>query len=225
MGIRSIAGFAVALVSILGATVVSAGEHAVALRLGTTGFGLEGATSLNDHVGLRAGGSLFSLGATQEESDVTYDVDLKLRSLAGYVDLHPTAGAFRFTAGLLYNKNRIEATGVPSSGTFELDGVTYEASGVGTLRGVGRIGSRTWAPYLGLGFGAARGDSRVFFAIDLGVVFQGSPRIELSATGPLASDTEFLAHLRAEQDDANQELDDPLFRYYPMVSIGIGVRF
>ena len=221
----TLAGLFVALVSVLGAPALSAGERAVALRLGTLGFSLEGATSLTDRVGVRASGSLFSLGATETESDITYDVDLKMRSLAGYVDLHPTGGAFRLTAGLLYNKNRIEATAVPTSGTFEVDDVEYDASQVGTLEAVGRLGSRTVAPYLGLGFGSARGESPVFFAFDLGVVFQGSPTVELSATGPLASNAQFQSDLQAEEAQANEELAEPLLRYYPVLSLGIGVRF
>jgi hypothetical protein len=215
----------VVLVSALGAPALSANERAVTLRVGTLGFSLEAATSLNGKVGVRAGGSLFSLGATETESDITYDVDLKLRSLAGYVDFHPTEGAFRLTAGLVYNKNRIEATAVPTSGTFEVDDVTYEASQVGTLEGVGRFGSRTLAPYLGLGFGSARGESRVFVAFDLGVVFQGSPTVDLSATGPLASNAQFQSDLQSEEAQANEELAEPLLRYYPVLSLGIGVRF
>ena len=158
------------------------------VRVGTTGFGLEGSTALNEKVDLRAAGSLFLLGVIRKESDVSFDADLKLRSLAAYVDLHPTGGTFRFTGGLVYNKNRVEATGVPTGGgTFELNGVTYQASDVGRLTGVGRIGTRTWAPYLGIGFGSARGDTRLFFALDLGVVFQGPPRVDLAAMGPLAA--------------------------------------
>jgi hypothetical protein len=222
---RSVSRLAAILGFVLTASVVSAGGGAATVRVGTTGFGLEGSTALNEKVGLRAGGSLFSLGVTREESDVTFDADLKLRSLAAYVDLHPTGGAFRFTGGLVYNKNRVEATGVPTAGTFELNGVTYQASDVGTLSGVGHVGTRTWAPYLGIGFGSARGVTRLFFALDLGVVFQGPPRVDLTVTGPLASDALFQADLQAEEDDVNHDLDRSLYKYYPVFSIGLGIRF
>ena len=223
MALRSFAGLAVIAVTALGAEAVSAADRAVALSFGTTGFTLEASALLNEKVAVRAGGSLFGANVTREESDLEFDADLKLRSLAGYLDFHPSGGAFRLSGGLVYNKKRVEATAVPTGGTFELDDVTYQASEVGTLSGVGRIGTRTWAPYLGLGFGSPRGDARVFFALDLGVIFQGPPKIELSATGPLASDAGFQADLKAEEDDANDELEP--FKYYPVLSIGIGVRF
>ncbi len=225
MALRSLVGLPVVLIFAMGAPSVSAGEGAVALRLATTGFALEASRAVNETVGLRVGGSLLGLGVTREESDLTYDADLKLRSLAGYVDFHPNAAAFRLTAGLVYNKNRVEATARPTASTFEVNDVTYQASQVGTLTGVGHVGSRTWAPYLGLGFGSARGINSVFFVFDLGIVFQGPPSIELSATGPLASDAQFQADLQAEEDDLNDEIDEPLYKYYPVVSIGLGFRF
>ncbi len=224
MPLRSVSVVIACFVALLATPLVcSAEDHAVLLRLGTSGFALEASTALSPTLGLRAGGSLFTLSVTRRESDLTYDADLKLRSLAGYVDLYPGDGAFRFTAGLVFNKNRIEAVGVPTGGTFELNGQRYDASDVGTLTGTGRIGSRTWAPYLGLGVGSSRGPSRVFFALDLGVIFHGSPTVSLGATGPLASDLGFRADLAAEERDANDDIEG--YRYYPVLSIGLGIRF
>jgi hypothetical protein len=224
MALRTVGSLMIVLLCALGASAAEI-ERALMLRLGTTGIGLDSGTLLNYRVGLRLGGTLFNYGIQQTESDITYDAHLKLRSLHGLVDIHPTGGAFRLTGGLVYNKNRVEATAVPTGGTFELDGVTYPASQVGTLKAVGRIGSRTWAPYAGLGFGRAGGEKRVFFVLDLGVIFQGQPTIELSATGPLAASAAFQADLQAETADTNADLADGSLRYYPVLSAGIGFRF
>lgn len=205
--------------------VTSAEDRALVLRAGTTGLGLDFAVSLSDTVSVRGSGALLGLATEKTESDIDYDTELRLRSLGGFVDLHPAGGDFRLSGGLVYSRHRIEATAMPASGTIELGGVSYPASQVGTLLGVGFIGSRRLAPYAGLGFGRPRGDGRVFFAFDLGLVFHGSPRIELSATGPLASNAQFQADLAAEEEELNADLDEPLYRYYPVVSFGIGFRF
>ena len=75
-----------------------------------------------------------------------------------------------------------------------------------------------------MGWGNALGeDKRWGFVFDLGVVFQGSPDADLTATGPLASDPTFLAELAKEEQQLQDEVDD--YEYYPVVSIGVTYKF
>jgi hypothetical protein len=222
---RTLRHLAVVLFFALGTARAHAGERALILRAGSNGFGLDSATTFSDRLDLRVGGSFFNFSTDWDESGISYQAHLKLRSLSGLVDIHPIPGPFRLTGGVVYNKNRIESTAVPTTGTYELGGVTYPAAQVGTLSGVGRIGTRKWAPYAGLGVGRARGDRRAFFFLDLGVIFQGPPSIELTATGPLATDPVFQASLRAEAAEANADLEDGPYKYYPVLALGVGFRF
>jgi hypothetical protein len=57
------------------------------------------------------------------------------------------------------------------------------------------------------------------------VVFQGRPFVVLDATGVLGGFPPFQADLQAEENDVNEDLDDALYQYYPLVSFGVGFRF
>jgi hypothetical protein len=197
----------------------------LALSAGSPGIGVTLGRSLRDQVGVRVSGNFFTYGRTFEETDVTYDGTIKLNTIGGFLDFHPGGSAFRLTGGIVVNNNRVEGTAVPED-TYTLNGTTYSASEVGTLSGVGDLGDRSVAPYAGLGFGRSHGGGRVFVTFDLGVMFQGLPQVSLSANGSLASDPAFQADLAAEESEINDELEQAWFsRYYPVVAIGIGIRF
>jgi hypothetical protein len=208
----------------VGADPARAGQASLGLRAGSTGLGVELGVSITPIFGVRGGGYFFNYGRTQEESDISYDVDLHLRSFAGFLDLHPLGGSFRLTGGVFYNQNRAEGVGIPTGGTYTINGVAYPSAAVGNLTAEARA-ERDWAPYLGLGFGTSHGTGRVFFIFDAGVVFQGRPFVVLDATGVLAGFPPFQANLQAEENDVNEDLDDSLYQYYPLVSFGVGFRF
>jgi hypothetical protein len=55
------------------------------------------------------------------------------------------------------------------------------------------------------------------------VIFQGSPEAKLTATGPVADTPQFRADAQAEVAELNADLRR--YRYYPVLALGIGVRF
>src|SRR5262249_37302016 len=132
-------------------------------------------------------GSLNSTG--KEQTDISYDVHLKLKAIEALVDLYPSKrGVFHFTAGLLTNPITITGDGQPSgSGTFSINGHTYTNAQVGTLTASAEFPGAS--PYVGLGFGTpARRGGRVTFLFDLGVGI-GKPTLALSATGATSNPT------------------------------------
>jgi len=73
-------------------------------------------------------------------------------------------------------------------------------------------------PYLGVGFGnLGRGESRVSVMFDIGVIYTGSPEIELNASGLLTP---------TANPDQEKNLNEGLesFVLYPVFSFGVGVR-
>lgn len=204
-----------------------ADEHrsALGLSVGSPGVGVTLGRSVNGHFGARVSGNFFEYRDDFREADVTYDAALKLRSLQALLDFHPFRSAFRLSAGVVLNDNRVEGTALPTAGTLAINGRRYASEDVGTLTARGDIGERKIASYAGLGFGRTTGRSKMFFMLDLGVIFQGTPHVGLSATGPIASDAGFQNDLAAEVIDVNRDLDEPYFQYYPVVAIGLGFRF
>ncbi len=203
----------------------------VAVRVGTLGVGVEAGILAVPNVALRLGYSGYSYSHTQTSKDVTYDGKLKLSSVSALADVYPSkSGTFHLTAGLVFNSNTITATGKPNitngAQTYTLNGMTFNASDVGTLDG--RASFSKTAPYLGLGFGKPSGSSPVQFLFDIGVVFQGKPRLSLARNGGIAITNPALsdqinAAINAQRDKTQSDLNK--FQYYPVVSVGLAYRF
>lgn len=198
-------------------------DFGVSLRAGTLGGGIEISKWLVNHIGARIGVNYFSLSRDSiKQTDVNYDVHIKLTSFDALVDLYPSArGSFHFTAGLITNPAKVTGTGRPTgSGTFTLNNHVYTAGQVGTLTGEAKFAGAE--PYLGLGFGtAASKHGGVSFIFDLGAAI-GKPKISLTATGAASNPTlqsDLNAQIVTTQKDA-----DKLWAY-PVLALGLMIKF
>ena len=151
--------------------------------------------------------------------------------MSALADVYPSkSGTFHLTGGLVFNSNEITATGKPSvmgaAQTYTLNGMTFNASDVGSLDG--RASFSKTAPYLGLGFGKPSGGGAVQFLFDVGVVFQGKPHLSLARNGGIAITNPTLsdqinAAINAQRDKTQSDLNK--FQYYPVISVGLAYRF
>ena len=101
----------------------------IGVRAGTTGVGVDIGWSLAPTLSARIGYSGLSYKTTLEESDVSYDTNLKLSNLSAFLDWSPL-GPFRITAGIVGNGNKADVIGIPTGGTFTINGVPYSANAV-----------------------------------------------------------------------------------------------
>jgi hypothetical protein len=191
------------------------------IKGGLLGAGLEVERSFNDKVSARVGFNYFPFDYNGTEDDIEYDFELDLMSLGVFLDWHPFEGSFRLTGGVIYNGNSLDST-AQSAATYEIGDQTYTGNQIGTLNG--EIDFNDFAPYAGLGWNTAFGKDRHWgFIFELGVMFQGSPEADLTATGPIASQPDFMTELAKEEDNLQDDLDD--FNLYPNISIGLSYRF
>lgn len=199
-------------------------ESAIALaaKLGTLGPGLELSLGMLEWLNLRAGGNYFRLHDGGEVSDVEYDFDVKLASIPLLADFHPLKNEFRISAGLIYNRNRLELSGTPSKDTT-IGGVKFTPEQIGELSGSAQF--KHFAPYLGLGYGNAvlDADKTWGFVFDIGIMWQGSPDIDLSANGIMANNPVFQLALAQEESEVQDDADQ--FRFYPVLAFGISYQF
>lgn len=192
------------------------------LKAGTSGLGAEVTYGLNHIVRVRAGGYGFVAGFDTSTTDISYDMDLRLLSGAGYVDIHPFKGRFRLTAGLVYNANRLDAVGLVNQ-EFVVGDNSFTPQQVGRLEG--HVDFRRWSPYAGIGWGSPLSkESNWSFEADLGVMYQNRPDVELMSVGGDLSNDPVLINAIEEEE---QELEDEIgfFRFYPIVSLGVGYTF
>jgi len=207
--------------------ILSQQAHAgigISVKVSTMGFGIDITKSLKPMLNARAGLHYLPGGNYSErDGSVSYDKETKVRVLGLFVDLHPNPlNSLRFTGGLLYNGYEEEWVSQPAQ-SYKIGYQVYTADEVGKLNG--RLDFMRLAPYFGVGWGnAAQSRRRISFAADLGIAYIGSPKVNLTATGPIASQPRFVDDLRREADDRTESEDEHWWKNYPVVSLGISVR-
>jgi len=221
---KSIIIFLAGIMSILvfcGSVYADSGRFAVAGKLSTLGVGVEITTRITSDVNLRLGVNTFSYDYTGKESDVKYDFDLDLLSGSVLLDWYPFHGGFRLSGGGIINQNELDMEAKPTV-SYTIGTTTYTSDQVGTL--TGKMDFDKIAPYAGIGWGNAAGKGKRWgLTLDMGVVFQGSPDIDLVANGPMTIIPSFQADLASEKQDIEDELDK--YKYYPVVAFGITYKF
>jgi hypothetical protein len=219
-----LAVFGVALCGVLQQPVCAeAPSVALGVKVGTLGVGIDAVTRITDTINGRFGLQGFTYDVSGTTSDIEYDADLELSSGLLVADWFPFRNSFRVSLGFLFNGNELGMTGkAAADATFDIGGVIYTAPQVGTLDA--NVAFNTIAPYVGIGLGNPFSrESNWSFFFDLGVAFQGSAEVELTASGPFASDPTFQANLERERQELEDELDEYL--YYPAASLGVSYRF
>ncbi|NHQ60889.1 hypothetical protein G9409_09920 [Chlorobium sp. BLA1] len=198
------------------------GDVAGTLKGGTLGLGAEVTVGLTSSINARAGFNTLNYDGSTTESDIKYDYTLKLQSIPLLLDWHPfDASGFRLSSGAVFNSNKVNATGAPQ-GTYTIGGTTYTTAQIATLSG--DVTFNNVSPYAGIGWGNAVGtDSGLSIALDLGVVFQGTPNVSLAASGPIATDATFKTNLAKETTDLESNIKS--LKYYPVISLGLAYKF
>ena len=190
-------------------------------KLSTLGLGLEVAFPMISSVDARIGFNQFKRSLTRTTTsngnDTNYEGDLNLNTFEALADWHPFEGSFRVSGGLMYNKNDLKMTARPSGGTISIGGTDYVA-GPGDYVNA-EVNFNKMAPYLGIGWGRTPKNSGLSFTSDIGILFQGSPKGAVSTNIPGVA--------QSDLDQANSDLNDSIknFKYYPVISIGIGYTF
>ncbi|QNN65574.1 hypothetical protein H9L12_03055 [Sphingomonas rhizophila] len=198
----------------------SSGGFSAGVTGGTLGIGPEVGYRMSDNFGVRGNVTFLGISRNVDSDDISYDGDLKLKSGGVMVDVHPFGGGFRLSAGARVNRNRVKLVAKPTD-DVEVGDETYTPEEVGTLSGTVKANKLAPTLTLGWGGGLSRG---LKVGIEAGGMFQGSPTVkDLRATGLLASDPDFQASLRREEEEVEDDIDK--FKIYPIVQLSIGYRF
>jgi hypothetical protein len=108
------------------------------------------------------------------------------------------------------------------------DDASVEASDL--LRAKGQVEFDNFATYVGIGWGnATRSNGRLHYSFDIGMIFLGSSKVDLSVHGMIPdairpyAGAELQAILAAEKKELEEDLKD--LEIFPMVSFGLSYRF
>lgn len=202
----------VVLAALLAAAASAAQAGGVGLRAGTTGLGADYGFDIAPTLGGRVGISAMTVNTHLDTNDVRYDAKAKVLTGSLLLDWSPL-GPFRISGGFMPNNNKIDLNGQPNSGN-----ATFPPGS--SLTGQVKP-ERSFAPYLGVGYGNVW-TKGVNFYFDLGVMFQGTPEVSLSANcTPSAACTAAQAQVEAERQRVQDKVDK--YKYYPVANIGLTI--
>lgn len=198
---------------------------AIGPKIGTQGIGIEARTALVDNVYARVGANYFKLNRKFGASDLRYNAKLTLMTVPLMIDYHPFADSgFRISIGAAYNGNKVSAKATPNR-SVTLYGKTYQINDIGTVNAKLKLGNKI-AGIFAIGYdNSLIGSGSPFsFHTEIGVMYCGSPKLDISATGAVASRTTELENFRK---DANSRLNKvkKYLRIFPIASLGFKYSF
>lgn len=195
---------------------VQAEGMAVTGKVGTLGAGLELSKSYSDALGARLGFNAFSFNKTGNQGTVSYNGTLQLQTFTAIADWYPFHGAFRTSAGLFYNNNKFTLNAQPVGGTITINGVPQTMTSLTSDVSFNKV-----APYLGIGWGNAAAQGKGWgLNSDLGILFQGAPKVTMTQTGGNAA-----AQAAVAQEQARLESSLSNFKMWPVASVGISYQW
>lgn len=166
----------------------------IGAKVGLNGVGLELVKAFTNRLNVRLGysGLTFPFLTSQDMDGYKLQVDVKviLRNANLLVDYYPVRSIFHLTGGTIINNTRITFN-VKSLSNLPYGDIIIPAEDMGTISGQISPGNAL-SPYLAIGVGNILSRKhRLSFNFELGILYQGSPRIELSGKGligPIASE-------------------------------------
>jgi hypothetical protein len=200
----------------------AATNFAIGGRAATTGFGGDLTMRMTSWLNVRASANMFGYAYSDTYDGVSYDAELDLQSAGVLADFHPFHGSFRVSVGAYANGNGIDFTGQPTQ-NVNIGGQSFTPAQVGTINGT--VAFQEYAPYLGIGWGNAVGERKQLgFSLEVGVLFQGAPDVEMvSQGGLLSNDPTLISEMESEEQAIESDLSG--MEYYPVVAMGVSWAF
>jgi hypothetical protein len=207
----------------------------IGVKANTLGAGVEIATPLSGHFGLRGQGNFFAFDYLFSIDGVEYDSNFKLRSGSLSVDWYPTHNSFRISPGVLYFKNNLTAvSGVPPGNYFELGSQGFINSVDDPLNGTASVVfPKHLALMITFGYNLiGKRGSRLTVPIELGIAYTGSAMIDVTLDGTACTNEGCFTF--SQNEEAQQSLQEEIkklnrnlssYPIYPVVSIGLAYRF
>ncbi len=205
--------------------------YTLGLNVGTNGAGIDISVPMTESLNIRASLNGATYSQSETESDIAYDVSGDLLTVGAILDYYPVQSSqFHLSAGAFYNGNQIEGNGKPTSGTYEINDIEYDADEIGSLDAA--LDFNGIAPYVGLGWGYNSSTSGWGFSFDVGALYHGTPQVAMDVTrgSGIPSDPmgdALFEEIQADVEEQRKTTEDDLsdFKWYPVVRIGLTYKF
>ena len=209
----------------------------IGVKVSTLGVGVEAATPLARRFNVRGGFNMFQYNRAITNDGIPYNGHLRFQSAEAHLDWFPFGG-FHVSPGILfYNGNQLTATAaVPGGQAFSVGGTSYESDPLAPVTGTGKLNFLRVSPSIMVGIGnlIPRNGRHYSFLFEVGGAYQGSARVALNLTGnvcdsvglncrPISTDATVQANIQAQQTKIRNDVNP--YRFFPVVSLGVGFNF
>ncbi len=207
----------------------------IGIKADTLGAGVDLATPLSRHFGLRGQVNLLAFNYLFSIDGVDYDSRFNLQSGSVSIDWYPTHHSFRISPGVLYFKNNLTAvSGVAPGNYFELGSQGFINSVDDPLNGTASVVfSGHLAPMVTFGYNfLGKRAGRITMPIEFGIAYTGAAKIDVTLDGTacttegcftFSQNEEAQQSLQGEIRKLNRNLES--YPVYPVASIGLAYRF
>jgi hypothetical protein len=128
------------------------------------------------------------------------------------------------TGGLAYQDNRLSGKAVPSgNSTVTVNGTNYTVPNDSSINGKFSF-PNSIAPYIGIGFATQIAGGFGIYS-NLGVMFTGTPKAEITSSGSINAVPGFQSDLDAEVKKAQDEVNKNVPGIYPVLTFGLSYQF
>ena len=192
--------------------------------IGTTGIGGDISLRFTDRWGMNIGHQQWDYSGTYDDTDISYDSRLNLKTTSVTAEFYPTGNRFFIAAGLAKPNNFLDVNAVPNGGQYNFNGNSYDSSDVESISGYAGLGDDI-SPYLGIGFKSSNKKGLGFFS-EIGV-YKLDASANLNATYSATADPALRAQLDQDLKKEENELKDSInkFGLYPVAKMGIQFTF
>jgi hypothetical protein len=163
----------------------------VQVHAGTQGFGLSAHYNFLPRLAARLGGSYGKVNINNGFSFDNLNTDNHIEAKLGNAHLYGEYSAlnwFRIVAGGAYFFNAEGNITMTPSESITQNGFTLEPEEIGVL--TTKVTYKTFAPYIGLGFGKGLSEKRFNINVDLGFYYMSAPTVTMTGTEYLADNSQ-----------------------------------
>lgn len=204
---------------------------AIITNASTLGLGGAVVANISPNLNARVGLNAFGFNITYEETRASYDADVNLFNVATTLDYYPFKNSgFYISPGVIYTNNNVDGVATASDIIEDVDlgGFAVDVDDLLSVNADVESG-QNFAPYIGIGWGNPIAGGLRFWG-NLGVMFPGSPNVELSPDFQFDENLipndirqEIENELAEEENDIEDEIDR--FNIYPVISLGLSYSF
>lgn len=201
-------------------------SFAAGVKVGLIGPGLDFSMSVSKKLNVRLTGNYMKLNMKSVKDFSDVKVEFKTTVTVGAVgliaDWHPfeSAPIIKISGGVMYNFNKATIVGkTTESYSFDEGNYVFTPDDIGALSVEFKV--NPIAPYLGFGFGNVIPKHKWGFNIELGTLYHGSPKVELTTSNP---DTDLIAPTAGAENQEQIESNVKNYYLYPILSFQLNYK-